>query len=301
MKATCATCSLLTCLVLAAVARAQTTRPTERLASWLLIGGAGGGPEDRFVKRELFSDGWNSAIAAMIQPQVNWGCRRIFIRNPFGTRLEPNGQHYVEFSQYRQAVQQTPWLTTGFVSEWRRLTEKGIEIVAYIGNPDTDEYIQSLKDDPHAQWLALVDNVEPYIQARMSIALDAVAPRGADSLSYKLAEFLRATGVKVYIEARPVKEASHWFDYPVICEQNFWARSDPARHPDAATLYARNEQLTGEKVIIIVPPDGVTWKWDDRGWELQRTRDVLNAGYTAAGPVFRYIELKLPWARFQRD
>src|SRR5262245_50780139 len=111
-----------------------TTSPAERIASWQLIGGAGN-PDDRLVPRQLFYRGWSTCMDKLITPQIRWGCRRLFLRNPFGTSVAPSGEHWVHFTQYQQALKQTPWLTQDFVPQWKNVTRQGIEVVAYIGNP----------------------------------------------------------------------------------------------------------------------------------------------------------------------
>jgi hypothetical protein len=137
-------------------------------------------------------------------------------------------------------------------------------------------------------------NVQPYLDAGMSIALDACVVHDDKSLSFQLARDLRSKGVRVYIEARPAKDQSYWYDFPVICEQNFWERSDPAKFPDAVPIYARNEQLTGEIVLIVVPDGEFDWTWPKAGkWEKRRTLAILRSGKTAACPIERFLLLKL--------
>jgi hypothetical protein len=270
------------------------TVPSDRIASWQLIGGTGGEVSDRLVNRQWFARGWSTCIPKLISPQIRWGCRRIILRNPFGTTLGPDGSHWVHFTQYQQALQQTPWLTQDFVEQWKIIRQQEIEVVAYIGNPDDDPAITRLKNDPPALARALRANVEPYIAAGMSIGLDACVVHDDKSLSYSLAQDLRKAGVRVYVEARPAKGNPHWFDFPVICEQNFWERSNPAKFPDAVPLYARNEQLSGEIILIVVPDGELDWTWPNAGkWEKRRTQEVLRAGKTAACPVDRLLELKM--------
>jgi hypothetical protein len=284
---------ILILLLTSQIGAAPASSPTDRIASWMLVGGTGHDASHRFVHPDLFHRGWITFIDRKVLPQIRWGCKRIILRNPFGTSLDPNGGHYVHFTQYQQALQQTPWLTNGFVEQWKSITSRGIEIVAYIGNPDDDPAIQKLKPNPQALEQALSSNLKPYLDAAMSIGLDACAPYDEKSLSYTVAKQLRARGVRVYVEARPAKDMKHWFDFPVICEQNFWDRSDPGKAPDAVPLYATNEQLTGEILLIIVPDGELDWRWANAGkWEKRRAIDVLRSGKTAACPVDRFLELK---------
>lgn len=274
----------------ALTAHAQTTRPADRLMSWQLIGGAmGNAPEDRFIPKHWFTRGWQTAKADVIQPQLTWGVRRIILRNPFGTRLDPAGGHYVEYTQYDQAVKQTPWAVSGFVVQIKTVTSRGNEIVAYVGNPDDDLAIRALVT-PRERWEALGRNVEPYVKAGCSVALDACADKGRDSLSFAVANYLRACGVKVYVEPRPTVSATHWFDYPIMAHSDFWDRSDPAKHPDAAPIYARNDQLTGE--IILLVPHQADYTWAGRGWDKQWALDTLKTGATAGLSMARVLELQ---------
>jgi hypothetical protein len=272
---------------------APATAPADRIASWQIIGDTSQEAADRYVTRPLFQRGWATCMDKLLSHQVRWGCRRLLLRNPFGATPSPDGNHLVDFTQYQQALKQTPWLTQDFVPQMKNLTKQGIEVVAYIGNPDSDSNIQKVKSDPKALAEMLQANVQPYLDAGMSIGLDACVLHDDKSISLQLARDLRQRGVRVYVEARPPKDMPWWYDFPVICEQNFWERSDPAKFPDAAQLYARNEQLTGEIILIVVPDGQFDWSWPNAGkWEKRRTLDVLKSGKTAACPVGRFLEFR---------
>lgn len=263
------------------------------IASWHLVAGAAHAAETRYVPFDDFNDGrrsgWNVYIDRVLEPQRQWGVRRFFLRNPFGTRKGADGADLVEFTQYDQAYATTSharWLTFQLDDLQRWIDKNGCEVCMYIGNPDDDPAITNLIGTEQAE--AIMRNVTPFVRAHCSIALDAASPKTTDSLSYALAEFLRRSGVKVYIESRP-SVGSNWYMYPIIAHSDWWH--------DSETLpgYVRNSYLSGE--VVVLPPHKADYSWDARGWERVWALGEITSGHTVALPMGRVLELQ----RFDPD
>jgi hypothetical protein len=251
----------------------------QRIIRWTTIGNSGTVVADRLVGWDIKRTGWTGYINRMIQPGLNWGCRRIALHNPFGCLPRES----MQFDQYLHATDaKLGWLTRDFVRAWRPITERGIEVICYLGTTVHDPDFEQLWKGDRAAWEARVwASVQPALDAGMTIALDASSTTHEGE--NRIATMLQARGVPIYCEPRPSANAPRWFAVPVITTDNFWKRSNPENHPDSAWA-ARNDQLTGEIIRIVhLPPAGSTW--ETRGWVEADTRAILADGHTAATPV----------------
>lgn len=256
----------------------------DRVVSWLTIGGSTPDRSTRCVGWNIKRAGWRGFVKKVIDPQIAWGCRRFVLHNPFGAFPDED----MQFDQYIHASEAgLGWLCNGFVEAWRPVTQGGaggpIEVICYLGKLREDPDFQVLLDrGNHQLWLERAwDSMRPALDAGMSIGLDSSAPAGKDDPVFKLAELLTSLGVKVYIEARPPRANTHWFNYPVICEESFWHRSNPAEHLDSAVWAARNDQLQGEIIRIITRVKQAEQPF--------KARSVLAEGHTAAVYVLAMI------------
>ena len=233
----------------------ENEHPTESVPNALpvvdfIIGGSDADQRRRMVGWNILTEGWAAFIRQRVEPYLEVGVSRIILHNPFGIlRDEP-----MQLDQYFSAQEQPGlrMLTGGFADAWRPVTDRGIEVIGYIGCPRLDEDVKEIEEQD-GQGAALAFSlacVQPLVDAGMSVALDAAASAREGSLTHQLAEALRSQGVKVYVEARPYANTPQWFGYPVICIDHFWKRSDPERHSDSDA--ARNDQLTGEILRMVV-------------------------------------------------
>ncbi len=269
---------------------AAETDYSQRIISFLLIGGSTTEIEDRCVGWSLRQRGWDGFVRLVVRPQLNAGVRRIQIHNPFGT-LPDESMQFDQYIHSRSAG--LAFLTEGFVDAWKpviqgRYTQgEPVEVIAYLGKLQDDPDFQKLQDaGDNKGWLArAVVSLSLPLEAGMSIGFDASASATEQSPTHRLTELLQSLGTRVYIEARPYKNTPHWFDNNVIITDKFWKRSDPQRYPgDSGKWAARNDQLTGEIVRIVFPEhaeDPDNWKRD--------LRRVLDDGHTAAVPVYNML------------
>ncbi len=245
---------------------------SDPVVSWLTIGGSTKDASTRRVGWDLKRRGWGGFVRLVVRPQIDWGCRRFVLHNPFGTLPgEP-----MQFDQYMHARDAgLTWLCEGFVEAWRPVTEEGIEVICYLGKLRDDPDFEELrKRGKYDDWLARAwASLQPALDAGMSIALDASSRADAGHPVYKLAELLRSLGVKVYIEPRPPITHNHWFDYPVVTTEQFWHRSNPEKH--ISSLWAaRDDQLRGEIIRMITRTPQAD--------QPEKAREVIAEGHTAA-------------------
>lgn len=202
----------------------------------------------RLVGHGLTVGGWAPFIEDTIQPALDAGFTRIDLHNPFGRGADDT---FMAFDQYLDALVETPKLTENFVELWKPITETGVEVIAYIGSPRHDPIQVGLIDDPDAWWDRALAAVQPMVDAGMSIALDASANATGDLLDVALAEHLRDQGVRVYVEARPAADATHWFDYPLLLREATWENQSPELRSIHVGRHAWDHELTGEVVRIV--------------------------------------------------
>ncbi len=252
--------------------------PPDRVIAWNLIGWSSPKPTDRCVGMDLKRTGWRGFVRHVIEPQIRWGARRIALSNPFGCLPGED----MQFDQYLHAKdQKLAWLTNEFAQAWLPVTESGVEVVCYLGKLKDDPSFPLLSTDRAGWERRFWESVQPALDAKMTVALDASA--GDHAEAYHAADLLEAKGVKVYVEPRPNVNAPRWLSYPFFTVDTFWERSNPARHPDSA-WGARDERLTGEIIRIITePPRGATWK--ARGWLEPYARRIMADNHTVAVPL----------------
>ena len=245
-----------------------------------IIGNSDPNANKRRIGWGLIENGWKKFVQVRVEPYLAVGVQRVILHNPFGTLPgEP-----MQLDQYLSALNSPGmWkLTRGFVEAWWPITERGIEVIAYVGCPRLDTDAQKIEEEQgRAEALAFsLSGLEPYLEAGMSIGLDAAAPAVGGSLTEDLAILLRDRGVKVYVEARPHATTPHWFDYPVICIDHYWWRSDPARHPD--TKGAATEVLNGEILRMVVQYEiPETWTASEADYVVKASREIIAQGHTA--------------------
>lgn len=213
--------------------------------AWRGVGGLTTYAPYRFAWRQedpLPTSYWvNSALSFELGQILSRGYQRILLHNPFGQTpytTFPDGcieSGQMIFSQYLQAVSSTPWLVNNFVETWKPVVESGIEVIAYIGSPDSyspdagngDCEQMALIGQPSEWWVRSDQALQPLIDSGMSIAFDAAVGTSKDSYTYRLAESLRARGVRVYVESVPEARNPHWATYPFIMSNSQWSWLNP--------------------------------------------------------------------------
>ena len=253
-----------------------------QLVDYFLVGGSSADPNTRMVSRGTFGNGWWIFVTRNVIPDMFWGVKRVELHNPFGVLP---GQPYFPADQYLEAqAQRLTWLTRDFVPTWRFVTRLGIEVIAYIGNPEDDPSFQPLTSDP-AAWNARFDaSVAPYVQAGMSIAFDVgQAVQQGDLLSQAI-DRLRAQGITIYLEQRPPESSSYNLTFPVIAADQDWINSNPYLNTQFSWA-AKNSEVPAANVVRIIQttPSGIAT--NNRGWMLEELHSILEDGNSAAVSV----------------
>lgn len=209
----------------------------ERLIEYWLIGGSDRNPARRDVgKHQIGPGGWPAFVEERARPAYDWGMRRFWVHNPFGT---VNGK--MDFDQYLQAHEAgLGELTREFGPAWKPIVDGGFgeptELVVYMGvaNFQDGSTLQAIADlkDPAATLAHLLRCLKPVLEAGASLGADASARLPDNGPTFDFYQFLEGLGMEIYIESRPRKSFPGWARFNVVAEDGWWNRSDPEKNPD---------------------------------------------------------------------
>ena len=249
-----------------------------QLVDYFLIGGSGSDLADRMVSKSMLGNGWGAFIQQAVQPDIDWGVRRIELHNPFG--LSTGSWFPTDQFLDAQAAGLT-WLTDDFVQSWQPITQSGVEVIGYLGNPDYDPSFQALASDP-AAWNARFDaSVAPLVQAGMSVAFDFGQAFTSGDLFNQALDRLKSEGVNVYLENRPAEGTPYNWQFPIIAVQGGWVWSNPYVTPSQAWAAKNSELPGGGNVVRLLqdPPAGESWS--DKARILSDLQSVFQDGDSA--------------------
>ncbi len=268
---------------------ASQIRPArERLVEYWLIGGSDRDNEARrnVKTRQVGDDGWTAFVEQRVRPAYQWGLRRFWLHNPFGT--VPG--EVMQFDQYLDAKEAgLHMLTDDFVSAWRPVVDgrfgEPVELIAYMGTANfNDDRLARAKSqrDPAAVLATALRCIQPVLLAGASIGADAASTLPDDGPEFDFYKFLEGIGLRVYVEARPRLDAPGWSRFPVASMNDWWLRSNPEQYPSSQRV--RNEQLRGGVVRIMNDLRGASSDPADVQEAIARIRHALLEGHTV---VFR--------------
>jgi hypothetical protein len=260
----------------------------ERLVEYWLIGGSDRDNESRrnVKPRQVGEGGWTAFVEERVRPAYQWGLRRFWLHNPFGT--VPG--EVMQFDQYLDAKEAgLHMLTDDFASAWRPVVDgrfgEPVELIAYLGTANfNDDRLARAKAerDPAAVLATALRCVQPVLLAGASLGADAASTLPDDGPEFDFYKFLEGIGQRVYVEARPRLEAPGWRRFPVVSMDDWWLRSDPERYPSSQRV--RNDQLQGGVVRIMNDLRGASTDAGDVQESIARIRHALLEGHTV---VFR--------------
>lgn len=268
---------------------APAIRPArERLIEYWLIGGSDSGNEARRnVKvRQVGDGGWTDFVEDRVRPAYQWGMRRFWLHNPFGT--VPG--EVMQFDQYLDAKEAgLTALTADFASAWRPVVKgrfgEPVELVAYIGTANfQDDRLAHASDrrDSAAVVATALRCIQPLLLAGASIGADAASRLSDDGPEFGFYKFLQGAGVRVYVESRPRLEAPGWKEFPVASMEGWWHLSDPEERSNSARV--PNHEIEGEIVRILNELRGASSAPDAVQEAINAIRSALLEGHTV---VFR--------------
>jgi hypothetical protein len=189
----------------------------------------------------------------------------------------------MQFAQWSQARKQgLKWLSEKFDTSVRRLTNVGIEVIAYIGSP---RLLVVEQGETFESWQKRAfREMQPLLDASCSIGFDATyggPAMGPRSYPFRLIRTLQLYRIKVYCEPWPLADSPHMFDLAFIMRESFYAKNRQHRK------WAALPKLSGEIVRLLLPqPEDLPAK----------LAQVRADGHTALVSAHRVQELGRPAA-----
>lgn len=167
--------------------------------------------------------GWPGYVAKFIQPDIDWGCRRVLLHNPFSAIA---GAY--QFDQYIDAENAGLLTVEKFVPTIAALVKQGIEVIAYLGTKHDDPSFERLKAPGKSDDYQRRDarSIRPILEAGCSLAFDHAndyAPGSIELASMEYAAaFVRNHGGRAYIEPAPQQSQAHMSGWPSLTQDRIY-------------------------------------------------------------------------------
>jgi hypothetical protein len=239
---------------------AQTTqeraiRPAREriIEGWLIAGSSNDEGRRKVAVQQVDSGGWPSFVDDRAKDVYDWGIRRFWLHNPFGTL---SGED-MQFDQYLDAQEAgLDVLTENFSEAWGPVVRgsfgEPVELIAYIGtaDPEDNRLKATFESEDSARILGMMlASVKPILLAGASLGADAAVKQSEDGPAFHFYKYLESIGVRTYVESRPRQANPKWSEFPVFAVDSWWKRSDPEIHEDSAAWGALpNSEMQREVV-----------------------------------------------------
>jgi hypothetical protein len=220
----------------------------ERLVEAWLIGGSSGDSGRRMIgTHQVGSGGWPAFVNERARDVYDWGIRRLWLHNPFGT-LPAQVMQFDQFLDAQDAGLNV--ITENFAEAWAPVVQgsfgEPMELIAYLGTADSaDDRLKTAFDGGTSASIlgTMLACVKPILLAGGSVGADAAVKLDDDGPEFKFYKYLESIGVPVYVESRPKLENPRWAEFPVFAVDAWWKRSDPAHNPDCVPWALPNEAM----------------------------------------------------------
>lgn len=187
------------------------------LAIRIPIAHSGKDESRRNVRYDIDSPyGWQKLIDEHVNPWHYQGVPLVQFHNPGGQASSDKRMRFSQFSLARKAGLN---YLNDFSYATNRLIHDGMEVIAYIGNPDDElqifyEEYPEAKTNPHTssteylrQWA--LQEIKPITDAGCRLFLDGASGADKDSLSYFLLYDQQITGKEPGLEWTPLRDSVH--------------------------------------------------------------------------------------------
>ncbi len=213
--------------------------------------GSGSDASRRYVQFVQPSSGWRGFVENELKPIIAMGVRRFMLWMPHGRETKIRSQLMgnwridtnLRFDAYNVARQNVNnnWYTQGFAEAIYPITQQGVEVIAYVGALHGAPEFDALPTG-QAKWEAM-KAIAPLLDARCSIAFDTAIFSRPGHYVYDLAQSLKQSGYKYYIEPTPHNDQQHWFSSSCVVSDTQWTNV-----VNPSSILAPASKLTGEIV-----------------------------------------------------
>ena len=288
---------------IALAAEDKAIRPAREriIEGWLIAGSSEDEGRRKVSMNKVDSGGWPSFVDNRAKDVYDWGIRRFWLHNPFGTLSD----EVMQFDQYLDAREANlDVLTENFAEAWKPVVDgsfgEPVELVAYIGTADSedDRLKAAFESGDSAQILGtMLACVKPILMAGASIGADAAVKLSDDGPAFHFYKYLESIGVPIYVESRPKLNNPKWSDFPVFAVDDWWHRSNPALHQDALPWAMPNSDIRREVIRWIRDYAGSSTDPAVLEGLIQKTRAALLQGDTV---IIRTDGLRAAGVPFER-
>ena len=268
---------------------------------WLIAGSSEDESRRKVSTHQLGSGGWPQFVNEKARPVYDWGLRRFWLHNPFGTLSD----EVMQFDQYLDAQDAgIDVLTENFSEAWAPVVQgafgQPIELIAYLGTADSaDDRLKAAFDagNPASILGTMLACVKPVLLAGGSIGADAAVKLSDDGPAFHFYKYLESIGIPVYVESRPKIANPKWAEFPVFAVDGWWKRSDPANHADCVPWALPNEAMQRGVVRWIRNYNGRSTDPAVIEDLVRRIREALLEGHTV---IFRSDGLRAAGVSFEQ-
>jgi hypothetical protein len=288
---------------IAQAAEEKVIRPAREriIEGWLIAGSSEDEGRRKVSMNQVDSGGWPSFVDNRAKDVFDWGIRRFWLHNPFGTLSD----EVMQFDQYLDAREANlDVLTENFAEAWKPVVDgsfgQPVELVAYIGtaDPEDDRLKAVFESGDSARILGtMLACVKPILLAGGSIGADAAVKLPDDGPAFHFYKYLESIGVPIYVESRPKLANPKWAEFPVFAVDAWWNRSNPALHQDALPWAMPNGDIQREVIRWIRDYSGKSTDPAVLEGVIQRTRAALLQGDTV---IIRTDGLRAAGIPFER-
>ncbi len=288
---------------IAQAAEEKAIRPAREriIEGWLIAGSSEDEGRRKVSMNQIDEGGWPSFVDNRAKDVYDWGVRRFWLHNPFGT---VSGE-VMQFDQYLDARDAgLDILTENFSEAWGPVTRgsfgEPVELIAYIGTADPDDdRLQTAFDTGNSARIlgTMLACVKPLLMANASIGADAAVKLSDDGPAFHFYKYLESIGIPIYVESRPKQANPDWAEFPVFAVNEWWKRSNPEVHQDAAAWALPNSEMKREVVRWIRDYPGKSTDPAVLEDLIQRTRAALLQGDTI---ILRTDGLRAAGVPFER-
>lgn len=254
---------------------------------------SGGDDTVRYVQFLTKKTGWRGFVNHRdFQAQLDAGITRFLLWMPFGREKEMRKQTVaghtfdtlLRFDAYQQAVAANlPWLTENFVEQFRPLTDKGIQIIAYMGSLAGSPEFEVESGIVRRQWLDA--SIDPFEDAQCDYAFDTAVRAPIGHYCTNIAAGLRRKGTRVYCEAMPMQAYPHWLQGDVMSsEEQYQAACVPGNRG----ILCDPKEIVGELVRGVWNPPPPPFK-NFAEYYRAVVPEILKAGHTACIQARHYL------------
>ena len=271
------------------------------IEGWLIAGSSEDEGRRKVSMNQVDSGGWPSFVDNRAKDVFDWGIRRFWLHNPFGTLSD----EVMQFDQYLDAREaKLDVLTENFAEAWKPVVDgsfgQPVELVAYIGTADPeDDRLKAVFESGNSARIlgTMLACVKPILMAGGSIGADAAVKLPDDGPAFHFYKYLESIGVPIYVESRPKLANPKWSDFPVFAVDAWWKRSNPELHQDALPWAMPNGDIQREVIRWIRDYSGKSTDPAVLEGVIQSTRAALLQGDTV---IIRTDGLRAAGIPFER-